>query len=453
MKLDQFKHIYLLGIGGIGMSALARYFKLNGFTVSGYDRTNTHITESLQKEGVDVSFIDKGKDIGALLPKKENVLVIYTPALPTGHKELSYFKTNEYTLKKRAEVLGIVTQELSCLAVAGTHGKTTTSTMLAHLMESSGEKCNAFLGGISANYNTNLLVNKDSPWVVVEADEFDRSFLHLHPMASILTSVEADHLDIYKTHQSLITAFEEYVKLIPENGLLIHHHTINITGKCKKTTYGVTEKEVDFQGKNLRYKNGSFLMDIKTPKSFWEAVKLGVPGIHNAENALSVVAMGEFIGFDETTIRKGLASFKGVKRRFEYIIKNKNIIYIDDYAHHPTAIKNLIQSIRLIYPKKSVTGIFQPHLYSRTSDFMNEFATELSLLDEVILLPIYPAREKPIRGINSETLLEKITCKKKSICHPNEVAGYLSQRKTGVFITIGAGDIDRIVEPLKRTFS
>lgn len=450
MNLKDIKYLYFIGIGGIGMSAIARYFKKQGFQVSGYDRSTSPLIKQLNQEGVNVSFEDQGDSIGNLLSKKDT-LVVYTPAIPTTHKELNFFKEEGYTLLKRAEVLGAITKDKIGLAVAGTHGKTTTSTLLAHVLQQHPTGCNAFLGGISTNYNSNLILNEKSPWVVIEADEFDRSFHQLHPFASIVTSTDADHLDIYKDHKSLHQAFEEYTNLIDPEGVLIHHHEVLLSAKCKKISYGVNteKKHVDFKGTNIRVENGIFLMDVETPNSILKEVALGCPGIHNAENALAVMILADFMGLDEMQIRKGLATFKGVKRRFEYHVLQPDLVYIDDYAHHPTAINSLIQSVKLIHPDLKITGVFQPHLFSRTQDFMDEFAKELSALDEVILLPIYPAREMPIEGVNSEVLLNKINSSQKAVFSPSEVLKHISKLKKGVVLTIGAGDIDQLVTPIK----
>lgn len=455
MNLTGIQHIYFLGIGGIGMSALARYFKFHGYNVSGYDKTATKLSKQLEKEGITISYQDQGKAIEKQLPKKEVTLIVYTPAVPDDHQEFMFFKEQNYIIKKRAEVLGLITKKHSGLAVAGTHGKTTTSTMLAHLLQTSDKKCNAFLGGISSNYNSNLIIEKNSPWVVVEADEFDRSFLHLYPEASIITSTEADHLDIYKSPQHLVDAFELYAQQINKNGVLIHQYKIDIEAPCKKYSYGInpTLENVDYTGNNLQFSNGVFTMDVSTPTGKWKKVALGIPGIHNAENALSVIAMGQYLDLDEGIIRKALASFKGVKRRFEYHLNTEESIYIDDYAHHPTAINSLIASLRLLYPDRKITGIFQPHLYSRTADFMDDFADSLSKLDEVILLPIYPAREKPIEGITSEVLLDKINCYRKHLNSLEDVVNMVDKKNHDIILSIGAGDIDKIIEPLKNKLS
>lgn len=447
VNINAFDRIYFLGIGGIGMSALARYFKSRGWNVAGYDKTPSPLTESLRAEGITIHFEDLGPSISEEYKDKERTLVIYTPAIPVNLGERLFFEHNAFTMLKRAEVLGIITRESKALGVAGTHGKTTTSTMLAHILNESSQKCSAFLGGISSNYNSNFITHPDAHITVIEADEFDRSFLQLDPYASIVTTTDADHLDIYGNQDDFLEGFRQYAALINPLGILVKHQSVQLEHN-NVVSYGVDSK-TDYSASNLRYINGKFLMDLKTPHNFWESIELGIPGIHNAENAIANIALCEHLGLSELEIRHGLKTFKGVKRRFEYQIKTDNIIYIDDYAHHPTEIKALVSSIRLLYPDKKITGVFQPHLFSRTRDFFEGFASELSKLDEVILLPIYAAREEPISGVSSDALLDKITLNNKQIMQPSEVVQELKNRAEGVFLTIGAGDIDRIVSNIK----
>lgn len=456
MKLEDVKYCYLLGIGGIGMSALARYFHANGVVVAGYDKTPSALTDALQQEGISVSFKDQADKIENTFYQKEETLVIYTPAIPEQHGELQFFKANGYALKKRAEVLGMITRHQRSFAVAGTHGKTTTSTMLAHVFKATGHGCNAFLGGVSSNYDTNLLLDASSENCVVEADEFDRSFLQLSPFAAIVTSTDADHLDIYGEANALKNAFQDFTKLIDKNGFLLIHHSIQLISSCTQISYGISEDStagIAIRGYNLRYKNERFLMDLDAFGQVYNEIEIGIPGTHNAENALAVIgiALKEKIPFEK--IAESLASFKGVKRRFEFQVKSDNLVYIDDYAHHPTAIRYLLASVRLMYPNRKITGVFQPHLFSRTKDFMDDFAKELSGLDEVILLPIYPARELPISGITSQELLKRINAEQKQLLEPNELIEYTKSFKEGVLLTIGAGDIDRLVEPIKSNLS
>ncbi len=449
--LETYNNIYFLGIGGIGMSALARYFKMKGLSVSGYDKTPSPLTDELQKEGIDVHFEDLGSNIPAGFLDAETTLVVYTPAVKK-LGELDFFRSNDFDLMKRAEVLGLITRSSKGLGVAGTHGKTTTSTMLTHILTESHLKCNAFLGGISANFNSNFVSSGTSEYTVIEADEFDRSFLQLSPYASIITSTDADHLDIYGDASEFLVGFQAYANQINPNGILIMRKGLSLTSSAPILTYAIDEA-ADFTGKNLRAENGIFYMDVKARETEWLNVELGLPGIHNAENALACIALCECLGLSETEIRFGLKTFKGVKRRFEYQVRTEKMVYIDDYAHHPTEIKALVDSVRLLYPDQKVTGVFQPHLFSRTRDFMEGFAAELSKLDELILLPIYPAREEPMEGITSEALLEMCTIKDKKVLLPADAVALLGERTEGVILTIGAGDIDRIVQSLKEKFA
>jgi UDP-N-acetylmuramate--alanine ligase len=446
--LKTYKNIYFIGIGGIGMSALARYFNERKYNVAGYDKTPSPLTGELQNEGISIHFEDLGAALPTHFQNKENTLVIYTPAISRDLCELNYFQLNNFDVLKRAEVLGLITKNSKGIGVAGTHGKTTTSTMLTHILTSSSLKCSAFLGGISSNLNSNFISSTESDLTVIEADEFDRSFLQLSPFASIITSTDADHLDIYGDASNFLEGFQLYANQIQENGLIVMKKGLELTSKAPITTYAINQ-EADFVGTNFQIENGKFYMDVKTPNETWTKVELGLPGIHNAENALACIALSLFLGLTEEEVRNGLSTFKGVKRRFEYQIRTEKLIYIDDYAHHPTEIKALLDSVKLIYPNKRITGIFQPHLFSRTRDFIDDFAKELSKMDELILLPIYPAREIPIEGITSEYLLSKCTNPIKSVLKPNEAIEKVTKYKEGVIITIGAGDIDRIVPLIK----
>ncbi len=450
IQLTQFKNVYFIGIGGIGMSALARYFNAIGLEVRGYDKTATSLTDELEKEGIKIHFEDLGSELPHQFKDIEKTLVVYTPAIPKNHGELAFFKEQNANLFKRSEVLGLLTRQSKGLGVAGTHGKTTTSSMLAQILNESNLKCNAFLGGIASNFNSNLLINKESEYTVIEADEFDRSFLKLTPFASIVTSTDPDHLDIYGSAAVFLEGFQKYTELISENGCLVKKEGLDVTTKGLTLTYAIDSKSADYSGFNLQFKEGKFLVDIRTPNGILAEIELGIPGIHNAENAIACVALVQFLGLSEAEIRNGLRTFKGVKRRFEYQIKTDELVYIDDYAHHPTEIEALVSSVRLLYPNQKIIGVFQPHLFSRTRDFFDGFASELSKLDEVILLPIYPAREEPIEGITSDVLLQNISCNEKNVMSPNQAISYLSKVKKGVILTIGAGDIDKIVEPLKK---
>ena len=449
--LETYKNIYFLGIGGIGMSALARYFNMKGMCVAGYDKTQTPLTNELMKEGIGVHFEDLVNQIAPAFSNAAETLVIYTPAIKT-LGEFDYFKQHGFTLLKRAEVLGLITRLSKGLGVAGTHGKTTTSTMLTHILNESHLKCNAFLGGISANFNSNFVSSQTSEYTVIEADEFDRSFLQLSPFGSIITSTDADHLDIYGDAASFLKGFQDYANQINPNGVLVLKKGLNLKSTAPIISYAINQ-EADFKGENLKVENGVFSMDLASNGHQWKNIALGLPGIHNAENALACIAFCLFLGLSEEEIRHGLKTFKGVKRRFEYQVKTSKLVYIDDYAHHPTEIKALIDSVKLLYPNQHITGVFQPHLFSRTKDFMSDFADELSQMDELILLPIYPAREEPIDGITSEALLELCTLKNKKVLSPNEAVSLLSERSEGIILTIGAGDIDKIVLPLKEKLS
>lgn len=445
--IASFDRAYFIGIGGIGMSALARYFNMKGWKVAGYDKTPSPITQALEEEGISVHFEDLGENLPSHFLNTEKTLLVYTPAIPKEMKELLFVQEQNYTVKKRAEVLGMITRDSKALGVAGTHGKTTTSTMLAHILNESDQGCNAFLGGIAANFNSNFVSHPTSEWTVVEADEFDRSFLQLTPYASIVTSTDADHLDIYGDSAEFLQGFRSYIDLINPDGFAVLHKDVELTAK-NEIRYGLNA-DVAFSGSNLRVENGAFLMDVKTPEGTWDAVELGIPGTHNAENALSCIALGVQLGLSEDLLRSALKSFKGVKRRFEYHIRTEEKVYIDDYAHHPTEINALLDSIELMYPNKKVIGIFQPHLFSRTRDFFDDFAEALSRLDELVLLPIYPARELPIEGVTSDALIEKVNSSKKSVLSPADAVDLVACSDYDVILTMGAGNIDRIVLPLK----
>jgi len=447
-QFEQYKHVYFIGIGGIGMSALARYFKQNGLHVGGYDKTPSPLTKQLEEEGCEIHFDDLGEQLPEAFTDKSNTLVIYTPAIKQ-LEEMNFFKRVGFTLLKRAEVLGMLTRQSKGLCVAGTHGKTTTSSMLAFILDQSNWKCNAFLGGIATNFQSNLVLDNDSPYTVIEADEFDRSFLHLSPFASIITSADPDHLDIYGTAEQFKEGFRQFAMKLDPKGICLQKEGLHLPTLGSSFTYAVDSESADYSVSNLNWKNGFLCGDIRLKNSWWLAVQFGLPGIHNAENALACVGLLHELGMDEEQIRSGLKHFLGVKRRFEYIIRSEKLVYVDDYAHHPQEIKALVSSIRLLYPGKKITGIFQPHLFSRTKDFADDFAQELSELDELILLPIYPAREEPIHGISSDWLLDKCKNNQKSMKKPSEVLPYLSNFTEGILLTIGAGDIDRIVASLK----
>jgi len=456
MNINGLKNIYFIGIGGIGMSALARYFRQMGKNVSGYDRTATELTHELEHEGIAVHFSDDISLVdGAVLNDKEHSIVVYTPAIPKDHKELNHLRDNGYKLYKRAEVLGLLTQSTYTIAVGGTHGKTTTSTLVAHLLRSAGINCGAFLGGISANYRSNFLVPESSNGriiTVAEADEFDRSFLHLSPDVAVITSMDADHLDIYGKHDELLESFHLFAQKIKPGGTLfvkkgLPFNTSRATSKVH--TYGLANG-ADYTAENIKIENGNYYFDLKTPDRIISNLQLGVPGIHNVENAVVASAIALQAGATEEQLRQGLQTFAGVHRRFEYIIKRNDLIFIDDYAHHPTELEACITSARQLYPGKYILGVFQPHLYSRTRDFAEGFAKSLSLLDEVILLDIYPARELPIEGVTSKIIFDKITINNKTLCTKSELLDVMNNKRPDVLLTLGAGDIDQLVQPLKQ---
>ncbi len=447
-QFEQYKHVYLIGIGGIGMSALARYFKQNGLTVGGYDKTPSSLTKQLEEEGCMIHYDDLGEQLPEVFTDKNNTLIIYTPAIKQ-LEEMNFFRRAGFTLLKRAEVLGMLTRQSKGLCVAGTHGKTTTSSMLAFILDQSSWKCNAFLGGIATNFQSNLVLNNNSAYTVIEADEFDRSFLHLSPFASIITSADPDHLDIYGTAEQFKEGFRQFAMKLDPKGICLQKEGLHLPTLGTSFTYAVESESADYSVFHLTWINGFLCGDIRLKNSWWRDVQFGLPGIHNAENALACVGLLHEMGMDEVQIRSGIKNFLGVKRRFEYIIRTEKLVYVDDYAHHPQEINALVNSIRLLYPEKKITGIFQPHLYSRTKDFVEDFAQELSELDELILLPIYAAREEPIQGVSSEWLLDKCKNDQKSIKKPSEVLPYLSNFTGGVLLTIGAGDIDRLVPSLK----
>ncbi|MFN4083794.1 MAG: UDP-N-acetylmuramate--L-alanine ligase [Bacteroidia bacterium] len=449
MNFNDIKQLYFLGIGGIGMSALARYFKHKGLVVWGYDKTPTDLTKKLQQEGIKVIFEDEIEPIKHL--NTENTLIVYTPAIPQNHNQLNWFKQNNFTLKKRSEVLGIISKAFKTIGVAGTHGKTTTSTMIAHILKQSKLNCSAFLGGISTNYNTNFLIDvtTHNNIVVVEADEFDRSFLTLSPFYSIITSTDADHLDIYGNADSFKQSFIDYAnKLMPDGTLFIKNNLSIIENiKVNYKTYSL-EPNAFAYAKNIRINRDEVQFDLVFGSTIIEKLNLGIPGWHNIENALAASAVCLSLGVSENELRNALASFKGVKRRFEYIIKKHDLIYIDDYAHHPQELKAFISSVKRMYANMPLTVAFQPHLYSRTRDFAEAFAESLSMADEVYLLDIYPARELPIEGVTSEIIYKNITCNK-HLCSKQKLVNLIEKQKPKLFCTLGAGDIDTLVEPIK----
>jgi UDP-N-acetylmuramate--alanine ligase len=444
MNLNQIHNVYFIGIGGIGMSALARYFQNIGKNVSGYDKTPTMLTDELIEGGMTIHF----EDNISLIPTDyytENTLVIVTPAVPTSHSEWNYFIEREYTIKKRAEVLGIITKDTFCFAVAGTHGKTTTSSILGHILYESGEDVTAFLGGIVENYHSNL-IGSGKTITVVEADEFDRSFLHLHPNIACVTSMDADHLDIYGDKNAIEESFREFADKVSDKTKMFVPKGLDLEG----LTIAVNE-DATFKAFNVRIENSSYIFDVQTPSETIKNIAFGLPGRHNLMNALMALAMAKTYGSPTESIAKALASFKGVQRRFSYQIKSDNLVYIDDYAHHPTEINAVHQAVRELYPNQKVLAIFQPHLFSRTKDFADDFAKSLSQFDEVLLLDIYPARELPIEGITTSWLMSKMTTEHKKIVSKNDLIPSILVSDATVIVTIGAGDIGELVPLIKKS--
>ncbi len=456
MKIEQYDNVYFLGIGGIGMSALARWFMKKGLKVSGYDRTSTHLTGELQAEGMNVHFDDAIESIPQeVKASREKTLVVFTPAIPKDHKEHAYLKENGYTILKRSEVLGLITKGYKTIGVAGTHGKTTTSSMVAHILYVAGKEMVGFLGGITANYSSNLLMQGSvSPetLVVVEADEFDRSFLRLFPEIAIVTSADADHLDIYGDHESVITSFKDYIRQINKGGHLIVHESVaellaDDVSHVSKHTYSMSRGQ--FFAGNITASSGFFEFDLHGFGKV-ERIQLGVPGFHNIENAIAASVAASLCGVGINTIKKALESFKGVKRRFEFVLKGKKVIYVDDYAHHPAELEAFLKSMKSMYPRRKLTAIFQPHLYSRTRDFADGFAKSLSIADEIFLMDIYPARELPIPGVDSDMVFKDVTSPAKWRCNKTDLMEKLSNTDLDVVVTVGAGDIDTFVQPIKK---
>ena len=439
--------VYLIGIGGIGMSALAKFYRHNGLDVSGYDRTPSPVTETLIEMGIPVHFEDDVNLIPDL--NTEETLVIYTPAVPANHKELNHLKSAGYKVIKRSEALGLITQNHRTIAVAGTHGKTTTSSILAHILKQCDMDCTAFLGGISTNYNSNFLSSTSSDLVVVEADEYDRSFLKLSPDMAIITSMDPDHLDIYGTPEELSRTFNEFASRLSTDGTLIYRQGLSIESNCsKKFTYAIGEA-ADYSVSDHRIIEGRFQFDVVGPFGTMTDVEFGMPGIHNMENAVAAIAASHQLGVSEDDIRTALSSYRGVKRRFETVLSSESVTFIDDYAHHPAELDATISSVRMMYPEKAVTGVFQPHLYSRTRDNLDGFAASLSKLDQLFLLDIYPARELPIEGVSSAALLDAINLEKKQLVSKENLVDSVISTKPELLLTLGAGDIDRLVQPLK----
>ena len=458
MNLNQIHSVYFLGIGGIGMSALARWFKHNGKAVSGYDRTATPLTDALQSEDIAVHFED---DVAHIDPRvklsTEGVLVVYTPAIPKDHKEQAWLTEQGYEIMKRSQVLGLITRNMRSIAVAGTHGKTTTSSMIVHLLKTAGIDCTGFLGGITTNYNTNMILNDGEDSVaVIEADEFDRSFLTLFPDTAVVTAIDADHLDIYGDKESLKDSFRLFVAQIDKAGKLfakegVGSQIVADAASYEHRAYGLDKAAI--VANNLRIEDAAFVFDYADGEQVIEGISLNVPGYHNVENMLAAISVTRTFGADDEAIKKGVSSYAGVKRRFEYQIKTDDLVFIDDYAHHPVEIEAFLKSVRDLYPEKKLTAVFQPHLFTRTRDFAEGFSKSLSLADELIMLDIYPAREQPIAGVTSEMILEEVTLEKKMISSKADLVNNIKSWQPEVVMTIGAGDIDQMVKPIKEALS
>jgi len=450
--MNKFNKYYFLGIGGIGMSALARYYNVKGFQVAGYDRTETKLTMDLKAEGIEVCYNENANHIPANFTNPKNTLIVLTPAIPQDHPQLQYFKDHNFTILKRAQVLGEITKLSKGICIAGTHGKTTTSTITAHLLYQSQVSCSAFLGGIANNYNTNLLLSKDSNLVVIEADEYDRSFHQLSPYMAVITSADADHLDIYETAEAFRESFEHFTSLIRPGGALIMRQGINVNPKLQKGvklySYSMDEGG-DFHAENIKIAKGEIHFDFVTPTDRIADVRLGVPVRINVENSVAAMALAWLNGVTAEELRVGISSFSGIYRRFNIVYKSEKTVYMDDYAHHPSELKASISSIKELYPGRKITGVFQPHLYTRTRDFADAFAESLSLLDELILLDIYPARELPIEGVTSEIILRNVKLENKTLCSKENLLPLLKEKQLDVLVTFGAGDIDKFVPLIK----
>jgi len=444
MELSKINRVYFVGIGGIGMSALARYFAKRGCVVCGYDKTRTNLTIALENEGILISYLDDESVVPVcFMEDHPDSLIVYTPAIPKNSQILNHFKDNGFSLKKRSEVLGIISKGMFCIAVAGTHGKTTTSSMVAHILTDTGFGCTAFLGGITSNYNSNVLFGKNNV-VVVEADEYDRSFLTLHPDVAVITSMDADHLDIYGDEFHLHESFHLFADQLKENGKLFIRDGLPIYG----ITYSANN-DSQITAKNIRVENGNFVFDFEDGFTNIKDLSLAMPGKHNVENAVAAIGVALSLGIHAKSIKSAVASFKGVKRRFEKIVSTDKHLYIDDYAHHPEELSACFDAVRQLHPNKKLTVVFQPHLFTRTRDFADQFAKVLSTANDLILLDIYPARELPIEGVTSQLLKDKMTLNDVIVCGKESVLELVKNKNPELLLTVGAGDIDTLVEPLK----
>lgn len=452
-NLDNIRSVYFVGAGGIGMSALLRYFLGKGYNVGGYDKTPSELTERLIEEGALIHYEENVELIQDCFKDKDSTLVVYTPAIPSEHKELVYFRENGFEIEKRAQVLGFLTNKHKGLCVAGTHGKTTTSTMVAHILHQSHVDCNAFLGGISKNYGTNYILSDTSDYVVIEADEFDRSFHWLRPWATVITATDPDHLDIYGTKEAYLESFRKYTTLIQTGGALIIHKDLEMKADVQEgvTVYEYSRTEGDFHAENIRIGNGEIFFDFVSPKGVVKDVQLGVPVSINIENGVAAMALAQLAGATDEELREGMRSFRGVDRRFDFKLKTDNIVFLSDYGHHPKEIEQSVKSIRELYADKKIAAIFQPHLYTRTRDFYQDFANALSLLDEVFLCDIYPAREEPIPGVTSQLIYDRLRPGiEKYLIHKEQILDVVKKGGFDVLISLGAGDIENFVPEITR---
>ena len=452
-NLDNIRSVYFVGAGGIGMSALLRYFLGKGYNVGGYDKTPSELTERLIEEGAKIHYEENVELIQDCFKDKDSTLVVYTPAIPSEHKELVFFRENGFEIEKRAQVLGFLTNKHKGLCVAGTHGKTTTSTMVAHILHQSHVDCNAFLGGISKNYGTNYILSDTSDYVVIEADEFDRSFHWLRPWATVITATDPDHLDIYGTKEAYLESFRKYTTLIQAGGALIIHKDLEMKADVQEgvTVYEYSRTEGDFHAENIRIGNGEIFFDFVSPKGVVKDVQLGVPVSINIENGVAAMALAQLAGATDEELREGMRSFRGVDRRFDFKLKSENIVFLSDYGHHPKEIEQSVKSIRELYADKKIAAIFQPHLYTRTRDFYQDFANALSLLDEVFLCDIYPAREEPIPGVTSQLIYDRLRPGiEKYLIHKEQILDVVKKGGFDVLISLGAGDIENFVPEITR---
>ncbi|MCT4590339.1 MAG: UDP-N-acetylmuramate--L-alanine ligase [Carboxylicivirga sp.] len=454
LKFKDIKSVYFVGVGGIGMSALARFFCYEGYSVAGYDRVSTVLTKELEAEGVAIHYEDDVEKIGEVYKDVKTTLVVYTPAIPESHSELRFFNEHGFDVRKRAAVLGLISSGMNSVCVAGTHGKTTISSLTAHLYKQSNVGCNAFLGGIVNNYQTNFLHDSDSSYVVLEADEFDRSFLHLSPHFALLSAMDADHLDIYGDEESINVAFNEFVSKIEPGGVLVHKHGLPVdeaNEDIELFSYSIDER-ADFSVFNLKLEDGIHRFDMHTPFGVIKGLKMGIPGLVNVENAVGAIALAMLGGVEEDEIRNALPQFEGIRRRFQYRIKSDKLVLIDDYAHHPEEINATFKSVKAIYPDKKVTVVFQPHLYTRTRDFAEGFAASLDQFDRVLLLDIYPARELPIEGVSSQIIASAMKLVDVKVVTKADLFEELITEENEVVLTLGAGDIDKEVPVLENKF-